>query len=205
MPDACDTVGVIVRAAPLDARAWSLRVETRGAAARWAEVAAGLARDPALGDALTEALLAAPFEAVFWEARPVGPDERDAAFESVVLAAPGLAREPADGASFAAPLAGARAPEVRCFPNLSGDAELVVPAPGDAPGGYPHLTAFLRRAPAAQVLALWGELGRAIDRWHETRRSRVWVSTAGLGVAWLHVRLDSRPKYVKWGPYRVRA
>lgn len=196
---------MLVRCAPLDARAWSLRVEARGAPARWSEVTAGLARDPALGDALTDALLAAPFEAVFWEARPVDPEGRDAAFESVVLAAPGLAREAADGTSFAGPLAGARAPEVRRFPNLSGDAELIVPAPGDAPGGYPHLTAFLRRAPAAQVHALWAELGRAIDRWHEARRSRVWVSTAGLGVTWLHVRLDSRPKYVKWGPYRLRA
>ena len=30
----------------------------------------------------------------------------------------------------------------------------------------------------------------------------VWLSTAGAGVPWLHVRLDDRPKYYGFGPYR---
>ena len=30
----------------------------------------------------------------------------------------------------------------------------------------------------------------------------VWVSTAGAGVSWLHVRLDDRPKYYGYQPYR---
>jgi hypothetical protein len=30
----------------------------------------------------------------------------------------------------------------------------------------------------------------------------LWLSTSGLGVAWLHVRLDSRPKYYSYAPYR---
>jgi hypothetical protein len=30
----------------------------------------------------------------------------------------------------------------------------------------------------------------------------VWLSTAGGGVAWLHVRLDDRPKYYAHAPYR---
>jgi hypothetical protein len=35
-------------------------------------------------------------------------------------------------------------------------------------------------------------------------RQPVWLSTAGAGVAWLHVRLDDRPKYYGHGPYRQR-
>jgi hypothetical protein len=31
----------------------------------------------------------------------------------------------------------------------------------------------------------------------------IWLSTAGDGIAWLHVRLDSRPKYYSYGPYRL--
>ncbi len=31
----------------------------------------------------------------------------------------------------------------------------------------------------------------------------VWLSTAGAGVSWLHVRLDDRPKYYGHGPYRT--
>ena len=30
----------------------------------------------------------------------------------------------------------------------------------------------------------------------------VWLSTAGGGVAWLHVRLDDRPKYYSYAPYK---
>jgi len=29
-----------------------------------------------------------------------------------------------------------------------------------------------------------------------------WVSTSGLGVAWLHVRVDSKPKYYSHEAYR---
>ncbi|MDF9799652.1 hypothetical protein OKW21_004915 [Catalinimonas alkaloidigena] len=28
------------------------------------------------------------------------------------------------------------------------------------------------------------------------------MSTSGLGVYWLHIRLDSRPKYYQFDPYR---
>jgi hypothetical protein len=31
-----------------------------------------------------------------------------------------------------------------------------------------------------------------------------WLSTAGLGVIWLHLRLDSRPKYYSYRPYAER-
>jgi hypothetical protein len=30
----------------------------------------------------------------------------------------------------------------------------------------------------------------------------VWLSTAGGGVSWLHVRLDDQPKYYGFEPYR---
>ena len=30
----------------------------------------------------------------------------------------------------------------------------------------------------------------------------LWLSTAGGGVAWLHLRIDSRPKYYSHRPYR---
>jgi len=187
----------------IDPRSFLLRIERGGEALSWAAISAGFMDDAALRSALSEALVGVPFAAMYWEARPVAPEDHDAPFECVVLDAPALARATADPTSFLTPLDGARAPAVRSFANLSGDARLVVPAPGEAPGGYPHLAAFLRAAPAVQVHALWVELGRSVGEWLATRRSRVWVSTAGGGVPWLHVRLDSRPKYVKWAAYRT--
>ena len=37
-----------------------------------------------------------------------------------------------------------------------------------------------------------------------TRSQRpLWLSTNGLGVAWLHARIDARPKYYSHRPYRA--
>jgi hypothetical protein len=45
-------------------------------------------------------------------------------------------------------------------------------------------------------------LSLEIERRLATARDRFWVSTSGLGVPWVHVRLDERPKYFQFGPYR---
>jgi len=187
----------------LDGGARALRLLQGGTPLSWSAVLSGLQTDAALREVLTDALLEVPFAAVYWEARPVAPVDADAPFESVVLDAPALEQVRADVSPFAVPLVGARAPVVRAFRNLGGDAMLVVPAPSEDPRGYPHLAAFLRAAPRAQVHALWATLGGAVETWLLTRGRPVWVSTAGLGVSWLHVRLDTRPKYVKWPAYRA--
>jgi hypothetical protein len=48
--------------------------------------------------------------------------------------------------------------------------------------------------------ALWIEVAEVHDgaMGEEPR----WLSTSGLGVFWLHVRLDQRPKYYAHTPYR---
>ena len=47
--------------------------------------------------------------------------------------------------------------------------------------------------------ALWRTVGEAVSERITDRP--LWLSTAGGGVAWLHVRLDSRPKYYGHTPY----
>ena len=62
---------------------------------------------------------------------------------------------------------------------------------------------FLRDAPKTQVDAFWRSVGRAMhDRVSSTP---TWLSTAGMGVSWLHLRLDSRPKYYRHEPYKTNA
>jgi len=79
----------------------------------------------------------------------------------------------------------------------SEDATLIAPS---ETGSYPHLAAFLRTAPPGQIDALFHAVGDAIASW--PGRTPPWVSTAGMGVPWLHVRIDSRPKYFRHAPYR---
>jgi hypothetical protein len=115
----------------------------------------------------------------------------------VLLDSPGLARRP-DRQAFAEHFAGAEA-GVAVFPNLGGDAIMVVPCPVAEPSAYGHLAAFVRLAPEAQRHALWQAVGKAMAR--RVGPSLVWLSTAGAGVSWLHVRLDDRPKYYGYEPY----
>jgi hypothetical protein len=77
---------------------------------------------------------------------------------------------------------------------------LVVPVPVTEEKFYSHLASFMRNVPRDQLLAFWrvvgAEMGKAIGT------EKRWLSTHGLGVYWLHVRIDSRPKYYHFLPYK---
>jgi hypothetical protein len=153
--------------------------------------------------ALFLALLAdAPFAAFRWETPPVTRATADRPFEFVLLDDPWLARDP-EPQAFADHFAAAAEGGVVEFANRGGDAVLVVPCPQGSPSAYGHLAAFVRQAPGPQRHALWQAVGAAMQRRLGDRP--VWLSTAGAGVAWLHVRLDDRPKYYGYQPYRRAA
>jgi uncharacterized protein DUF6940 len=52
----------------------------------------------------------------------------------------------------------------------------------------------------SQRVALWHAVGGAMRR--RVGSKPVWLSTAGAGVSSLHVRLDDRPKYYGFAPFR---
>jgi len=117
------------------------------------------------------------------------------------------------------------------FPSLGKDALLIAPKPFDDaaaatktgevkeaggevdPSMYAHLTSFLRHAPSRQVVGTLrhaaGEYLRKMDELDAKAKAgagdAVWFSTSGMGIAWLHFRLDSRPKYYTYGPYKSMA
>src|SRR5262249_44867828 len=124
-------------------------------------------------------------------------------FEFVLLDAPALAGAP-DTEAFASHFKSLSDDQtVIAFPNLGNDAVLVVPRPLGALSVYVHLAAFVRTAPDAQRHALWRLVGSELQA--RLKEKPVWLSTAGMGVSWLHVRLDSRPKYYGHAPYRETA
>ena len=55
-------------------------------------------------------------------------------------------------------------------------------------------------APKTQQQALWQAVSKAVEE--QICGRPLWLNTAGGGVAWLHVRLDSTPKYYQFAPYR---
>jgi len=148
---------------------------------------------------LTSALAAAPFEAFFWECAPAARHLRGR-FAFVVIDSPALARVTADPEPFAAHFAGGGTPTIRTFGNLGGRSLLI--APSDIGPAGAHLARFVRQGPPDLVDALWSAVPAAVDRWFATGARRLWLSTSGLGVHWLHLRLDPRPKYYTWAPFR---
>lgn len=138
--------------------------------------------------------------AYFWETPPVSRMTLQRNFEYVLIDAPSLAAEPANRSPFVSVFSKASA-EVAAFSNLGGDAMLVAPLPLQVDDDYAHLASFVRSAPQRQIDALWRVTSEALNSLLAASAT-CWVSTSGLGVAWVHIRLDSRPKYYNYAPYK---
>ena len=149
----------------------------------------------------SETLAGCEFEAFFWELPPLttGTFANDAEF--VLIDSASLSRLRPDPVPFASQFARQRGADVITFPNLGGDALLIVPVQIGSVDSYPHLSTFLRTAPRSQVSSLWQVAARTVRE--NLSPAPRWLSTAGLGVSWLHLRLDTRPKYYSYSPYKV--
>lgn len=144
-------------------------------------------------------LAESPFSAYRWETPPFTVGTAGRPFEFVLRNSPELAGPP-DAATFAPHFEHDLRDGIIVFANLGQDALLVVPAPWGPAAHYGHLAAFTRGAPASQQHALWRTVGETMEQYVTERP--IWLSTAGGGVAWLHIRLDSRPKYYGYRPYK---
>jgi hypothetical protein len=142
------------------------------------------------------------YSAYRWETPPVTMSSLDKPFEFAVLNSPELDRIP-DKATFAELFASMDPGGVGAFPNLGGDAIMIVPSPVDEKSTYSHLGAFLNSAPYSQVHLFWKMIGSTVNG--TMSAEPLWLNTAGGGVSWLHVRLDQKPKYYVYRPYRDAA
>lgn len=183
-----------------EARGEAHCVRREGEQLRWSEMRNGLERDADARAALTEAIRSADAEALYWECTPWKPDA-DPLFEMMIIPTNAMVNRETDRSAFEEHFDGSAL--VQTFPSLRGDAMLVVPEPVGRTDLFGHLATWIRHADPEQIEALWIAVAKAIDEWRAAKRGTLWVSTAGGGVPWLHVRLDSRPKYYKHGPYRV--
>jgi len=158
---------------------------------------------------LSKLIADSPYEGVFFETP--GVDAKSVStttMEFVLVNAPSLAQyaeSRPDEASFAEHLGSCSKEQTVCaFDNLGRDARLI--APRKTPIGakdakvYSHLASFVWGATEYQIADLWrlaaSEYLRAVQS------EKTWFSTNGMGVAWLHIRLDSRPKYYQYAPFK---
>ena len=158
-----------------------------------------LEQDASFRQYLTRLLAGSTNAAFRWETPPVSVSNLDRPFEFVLTNDPHLETRP-DPMAFASYFTGPNAEAAALtMPNLGRTAMLVVPRQLGEAAIYTHFARFLRGAPSHQVHALW----RCVAETAQQRLSaeRQWISTAGGGVAWLHVRIENVPKYYSYKPY----
>jgi hypothetical protein len=150
----------------------------------------------------TQLLADSPFDAYRWETPALTTSNAVQAFQFVLLNSPGFCARKTDQTTYNRYFTADYTDfGVVSFANLGGDATLVVPSPRTTIEAYGHLAAFIRQAPKPQVDAFWRIVSNSVKA--GIGRSPLWLSTAGGGVAWLHVRIDSRPKYYGYSPYKT--
>ena len=211
---------------PVEPSTCALRVSRDGEASSFGDVLRGLLDDSTLRRSFAAALADAPYAGYFWECVPL--TRLSQPFECVLVDSAAVAGLVADPTPFATPFASSDADSsVATFENLGGDAVLVAPRPLASDVDYVHLAAFVRGAPKEQVHALLAAVADAVVErgWRRVgapgpsqpmassdvvelaakvglATKPIWISTSGLGVSWLHVRIDDRPKYYTHTPYR---
>ena len=87
------------------------------------------------------------------------------------------------------------------FMNLGKDARLVVPTKKTDKEIYNHMGKFIRLAEQEQIIEVFKRVGKSVLEEIESEKL-IWLNTAGLGVIWLHIRMDTRPKHYKTSRYK---
>ena len=147
-----------------------------------------------------QTLIDSPYLTYRFETPPLSTQNRFKPFEFVLIDSPWLDR-PQDSVLFEEHFQDNDEKQVVVFNNLGGDATLIVPTPVNEQVNYAHFAAFLRTAADSQKDQLLLTMVRTlVDALNE---KPIWLSTAGGGVDWLHIRLDKRPKYYAHQPYRL--
>lgn len=172
-------------------------IHIHGEPLRWSQFQRLLVESTLLRTALTRRLREDSKPAFYFECSPHF-EGSDAVFRFVLVPAPGLVSRRVDTHSFAEHFANGRG-LCRTFANLRGDSTLVVPAPAQRDESFGHLASWLRAASDLQADTVWSAVGDAIAKWPS---GPLWLSTSGGGVAWVHFRLDPRPKYYKHAAFR---
>ncbi len=175
------------------------QIGTAGGLLKFSEVIDLWIDDPAFREWYSDLLSKADFAAYFWEHPPFTRAELSLDYEFVLVNSSQLPRIKANPKPFQGFFN--KKSLIVDFPNLRGDAHLVVPVALHSDTDYSHLASFLCSAEKKQIDQFWKKVGHTFKQ--KINHNPLWLSTHGLGVAWLHVRIDQRPKYYHHSNYMV--
>ena len=137
------------------------------------------------------------FPGYFWECIPVSSNTIDKPFEFVLVNSGAINNIRQDYSSFQEKFRGNN--DVVSFSSFSGDT-LIVPVPKGS--DYKNINKFAENTRLEQWEALWQKVGEKMEEnLISANGSTRWLSTSGLAVHYLHVRIDKRPKYYNHQEY----
>merc|ERR1711963_996649 len=148
------------------------------------------------------------FEAYYFECPPLSKSTiQNENFEFIIAKSTSLNEEFPDRFTFSDYFdAQCSDSKVADFKSLGRDAHLITPCPPSTENedkDYSHLANFVRKASKEQILAFWKRTGDNMVQEVNSDDAKRWMSTSGDGIAWLHLRIDTRPKYYTYSPYKT--
>jgi len=175
------------------------KISQNGVILKFPQVFTLLEKSEAFQTFYNHLLSSSSYSGFFWEIKPMNQNWKNEEFEFVLVNSSALPKISADSKPFQKYFKTQDA--VITFPNLGGDAQLIVPTPISNQNNYPHLATFTRNAPISQKNKLWKMV--SVEYQKRLSEKPQWLSTSGLGVYWLHLRIDSRPKYYQFTEYKT--
>ena len=126
-----------------------------------------------------------------WETSPIYKD-KDTNYEEEFIICKQLDNQVNDYSSFSEHIHKSKDSNVVSFFNLSKTSKLIAPMPKNK--DYTSIKLFIDNADKEQQISFWKKIAEEIDN-ILINNDKIWVSTHGLGVPYLHVRIDTFPKY----------
>jgi hypothetical protein len=122
---------------------------------------------------------------------PCLQNNRNKFFEFVIINTPGLSEIKIDNNVYKKYFKNTEM--VTSFPNLTGDATLIVPniLKNIDKKVYLNIQTFTNGAPINQQIILWKKVFSEINNC----KHKCFLNTHGFGYGWLHIRIDKYPKY----------
>ncbi len=167
----------------------------------YAQVLEHWGNTPEFSRFFSQQLGACEFGAFLWETPPLTHAILRRPFECVLINSTQLAQAQPDPVTFAEYFESIGQKRVVYFENLGRDAMLIAPCPLEPLAAGTHLAGFLRHAPDTTIVELWRVVAEVVAE--RLSDQPLWISACGLGVYWLHIRLDSFPKYYHFSPYQI--
>ncbi len=179
----------------------TLHIYSNGNPLSFKDVIARWKKDEEFHDFYRDLLIEFGGTGCFWEHPPISKFNENDTYEVTIIKTSSFEGRLADCTPFLSQVTNNE--KFISFENLSKSAKLLIPNPNVFDNNCRDLIEFLTNAERRDISVFFVRIGSLIDEEISVDSSYRYLSTHGLGVIWLHVRLDLRPKYYHHRPYKI--